>query len=91
MAERLALQASNVAVGSVFYLDFPILYLHYGNKELTLPVQLSHTMPVFSFKVFSLKVNNNILIQGLLVQGNLLIQDLLLQGHSSYPRSKGSL
>ena len=38
VAERLALQASNVAVGSVFYLDFPILYLHYGNKELTLSV-----------------------------------------------------
>ena len=34
--ERLALPASNVAVGSVFNLDFPILYVLYGNKELTL-------------------------------------------------------
>ena len=34
--ERLALPASNVAVGSVFNLDFPTLYVLYGNKELTL-------------------------------------------------------
>ena len=34
--ERLALPASNVAVGSVFNLDFPILYVLHGNKELTL-------------------------------------------------------
>ena len=34
--ERLALPASDVAVGSVFNLDFPILYALYGNKELTL-------------------------------------------------------
>ena len=32
--ERLALPASNVAVGSVFNLDFPILYVLHGNKEL---------------------------------------------------------
>ena len=32
MAERLALQASNVAFQSCF----PILYVHHGNKELTL-------------------------------------------------------
>ena len=31
---RLALPASNVAVGSVINLDCPILYLHYGNKEI---------------------------------------------------------
>ena len=31
--ERLALPASNVAVGSVFNLDFPILYVRHGNKE----------------------------------------------------------
>ena len=34
--ERLALPASNVAVGSVFNLDFPILYVLHGNKELIL-------------------------------------------------------
>ena len=34
--ERLALPASNVAVGSIFNLDFPILYVLNGNKELTL-------------------------------------------------------
>ena len=34
--ERLALPASNVAVGSVFNLDFPILYVLYGNKGLIL-------------------------------------------------------
>ena len=28
--------ASNVAVGSVFNLDFPIIYVLHGNKELTL-------------------------------------------------------
>ena len=33
---RLALPASNVAVESVINLDFPILYIHYGNKELLL-------------------------------------------------------
>ena len=36
VAERLALQASNVALGSVINLVFPILYVHHGNKELTL-------------------------------------------------------
>ena len=34
--QRLALPASNVAVGSVINLDFPILYVLYGNKELIL-------------------------------------------------------
>ena len=34
--ERLALPASNAAVGSVFNLDFPILYVLHGNKELIL-------------------------------------------------------
>ena len=34
--ERLALPASNVAVGSVFNLNFPILYILSGNKELLL-------------------------------------------------------
>ena len=34
--ERLALPASNVAVGSVFNLNFPILYVLHGNKELIL-------------------------------------------------------
>ena len=34
--ERLALPASNVAVGSVINLDFPILYVLYGNKDLIL-------------------------------------------------------
>ena len=29
---RLALQASNVAFGSVINLNFHFLYLHYGNK-----------------------------------------------------------
>ena len=33
---RLALPSSNAAVGSVFNLDFPILYIHYGNKEILL-------------------------------------------------------
>ena len=37
--ERLALPASNVAVGSVFNLDFPILYVLHGNKELTLSLR----------------------------------------------------
>ena len=32
--QRLALPASNVAVGSVFNLDFCILYVLFGNKEL---------------------------------------------------------
>ena len=32
----MALPASNVAVGSVINLDFPILYILYGNKELLL-------------------------------------------------------
>ena len=36
----LALPASNVAVGSVFNLDFPILYVLHGNKELTLSLCL---------------------------------------------------
>ena len=31
--ERLALPASNVAVGSVINLDFPIPYVLYGNQE----------------------------------------------------------
>ena len=34
--QRLALPASNVAVGSVINLDFPILYVLFGNKELLL-------------------------------------------------------
>ena len=34
--QRLALPASNVAVGSVINLDSPILYVLYGNKELIL-------------------------------------------------------
>ena len=34
--ERLALPACNVAVGSVFNLDFSILYVLHGNKELIL-------------------------------------------------------
>ena len=34
--QRLALPASNVAVGSVINLDFPILYVLNGNKELIL-------------------------------------------------------
>ena len=34
--QRLALPASNVAVGSVINLDFPTLYVLYGNKELIL-------------------------------------------------------
>ena len=38
--ERLALPASNVAVGSVFNLDFPILYVLHGNKELTLSLMV---------------------------------------------------
>ena len=37
--ERLALPASNVAVGSGFNLDFPILYVLHGNKELTLSLR----------------------------------------------------
>ena len=38
--QRLALPASNVAVGSVFNLDFPILYVLHGNKELILMLGL---------------------------------------------------
>ena len=34
--QRLALPASNVAVGSVFNLDSSILYVLHGNKELIL-------------------------------------------------------
>ena len=37
--QRLALPASNVAVGSVINLDFPILYVLNGNKELILMFQ----------------------------------------------------
>ena len=42
--ERLALPASNVAVGSVFNLDFPILYVLHGNKELILSTILDYTI-----------------------------------------------
>ena len=35
-SQRLALLASNVAVGSVINLDFPIIYVVNGNKELIL-------------------------------------------------------
>ena len=38
--ERLALPASNVAVGSVFNLEFPILYVLHRNKELTLSLMV---------------------------------------------------
>ena len=42
--ERLALPASNVAVGSVFNLDFPILYVLHGNKELTLSLRITRSV-----------------------------------------------
>ena len=38
--ERLALPASNVAVGSVFNLEFPILYVLHRNKELSLSLMV---------------------------------------------------
>ena len=46
--ERLALPASNVAVGSVFNLDFPILYVLHGNKELTLNKSLKGSFRIYS-------------------------------------------
>ena len=39
--ERLALPATIVAVGRVFNLDFPILYVLHGNKELILTAKFS--------------------------------------------------
>ena len=36
VAARLALQASNVALGSAISLNFPMLFpIHFGNKDLT--------------------------------------------------------
>ena len=47
--QRLALPASNVAVGSVINLDFPILYVLNGNKELILSdIQLLKGIVSFS-------------------------------------------
>ena len=46
--ERLALPASNVAVGSVFNLDFPILYVLHGNKELTLSCNNESLLPLLT-------------------------------------------
>ena len=46
--QRLALPASNVAVGSVINLDFPILYVLYGNKELILcPISINAHYSIF--------------------------------------------
>ena len=43
---RLALPASNVAVGSIINLDFPILYVLYGNKELLLSLKKCPRLPI---------------------------------------------